>query len=343
MRIACPRDWRGEDVTAMNNAAQISHLELLKSLSRSFLIQKRALGFKYVSIEGTLNRLLRFVEFNGLEAPYLTQDLISDFCLPKIGEAPKTHANRCSDIRQFAKFLNMNEFEAYVPATPLKTRSSFTPYIFTHDEIGRIMSAADSIKSHKRYNCAEVYPILFRVLYGCGLRISEALNLKVCDVDMKQGVLTIRNSKFNKSRLVVMSASLTEACTALMSKIHLLTNDDDYFFKNRDGSQRNKGTVSDRFRELLWESNIPYRGKGYGPRLHDLRHSFCCHALKQMSQSGIDMYCSLPVLSTFIGHSSIKATERYLRLTEEFYPDIVQKMNTSLTSVYPEVYRADTY
>ena len=154
-------------------------------------------------------------------------------------------------------------------------------------------------------------------------------------------MLTIKNSKFNKSRIVAMSASLTEACAVLMGRIHLLTNDDDYFFKNRDGSRRSKGTVSDRFRELLWESNIPYRGKGYGPRLHDLRHSFCCHALKNMSESGIDMYCSLPVLSTFIGHSSITATERYLRLTEEFYPDIAQKAHTSFLSVYPEVYRAD--
>jgi integrase len=253
-------------------------------------------------------------------------------------ETPKSHANRCSDIRQFTTFLNLNGFEAHVPVMPKKVQSSFKPYIFTHDEMSRIFNAADSLKPHSRYNCAEVYPVLFRMLYGCGLRISEALNLRMRDVDSRAGVLTIKSSKFNKSRLVAMSPSLAEVCSKLSDTIHVFADDDDFFFKNRDGSRRSHKTVADRFRELLWASDIPYRGKGYGPRLHDVRHSFCCHTLRKMSDSGIDMYCSLPVLSTFIGHSSITATEQYIRLTEEFYPDIAQRTRTSFPSVYPEVY-----
>lgn len=170
------------------------------------------------------------------------------------------------------------------------------------------------------------------------MRVSEALNLRVRDINLGSGVLTIRNGKFNKSRLVVMSNSLTEACAFLMKKIHFCANGDDFFFKNRDGSRRDKRTISERFREILWESGIPYRGKGFGPRLHDLRHCFCCHALKQMSDAGIDMYCALPVLSTYVGHSSITSTERYLRLTEEFYPDISAKVMSAIPKVYPEVY-----
>jgi len=128
------------------------------------------------------------------------------------------------------------------------------------------------MRPHARYNCAEVYPVLFRVLYGCGLRISEALDLRIRDVDLNIGALTVRNGKFNKSRLVAMSPSLIDACTKLMGKIHLGADDDDFFFKNRDGSRRSKLTVGKRFREILWASGIPYRGKGIGPRLHDVRY-----------------------------------------------------------------------
>ena len=264
-------------------------LEALKLLLDSFLTQKRALGYKYKAMESSLQGFLRFVESNSSELTRLPQELVSDYCMPRSGETPKTHANRCSDIRQFAKFLNANGFEAYVPTAPKKIRSNFTPYIFTQDEIKRIFSAVDSIKPRTRYNCAEVYPVLFRMLYGCGLRISEALDLRIRDIDLKNGVLTVRNSKFNKSRLVVMSPSLVEICSDLMATIHMVADNDDFFFKNRDGSRRYKGTFGHRFRELLWISGIPYKGKGTGPRLHDLRHSFCCHAFKKMSESSIDV------------------------------------------------------
>jgi len=321
---------------------KVDPVETLESLAASFLKQKRALGYKYDAMESSLRQLSRYATEHGHATCSLSQDLVSAFCERHPGETPKSQSNRCSNVRQFAIFLNANGFKAFVPDRRHNIRSEFMPYIFTHEEISRIFKAVDAIKPHARYNCSEVYPVLFRILYGCGLRISEALDLRIRDIDLDAGVLTIRNGKFNKSRLVVMSESLTEACVGLMKKIHLCAGDDDFFFKNRDGSRRDKGTVSDRFREILWESGIPYRGKGFGPRLHDIRHCFCCHALKQMSDAGIDMYCALPVLSTYVGHSSITATERYLRLTEEFYPDVSAKVMSATSKVYPEVYMVET-
>jgi integrase len=171
--------------------------------------------------------------------------------------------------------------------------------------------------------------------------VSEALNLRLCDVDLSNGILTIRGGKNNKSRLVAMSETVKDACDYLMRKIHFGANSGDYFFKNRDGTKRCQETVYGQFREILWASGIAYRGKGFGPRLHDLRHCFCCHTLKQMSNGGIDMYCALPVLSAYIGHSSITATERYLRLTQEFYPDVSEKVRVAAPQVYPEVYMVE--
>jgi len=78
-------------------------------------------------------------------------------------------------------------------------------------------------------------------------------------------------------------------------------------------------------------------------RLDFMRHVFCCHSLKEISEKGVDLYCALPVLSTYLGHSTIRATEKYLRLTKELYPDIVKRSSNITSYVYPEVYKDETY
>jgi len=260
-------------------------------------------------------------------------------------ETCKNHANRVSDLKQFAIYLNEKGYEAYIPTVAKASRcaSTFVPYIFTHDEISRIFQEVDRLKPSSRYNSAIVYPVLFRVLYGCGLRITEALDLKVVDVDLVNGVLTIKKSKYNKDRLIPMSVSLNSICKRFHKQIHKNSSENDYFFKNKNGSRRSKSTVASRFREILWASKIPYGGKGKGPRLHDIRHVFCCHSLKEISDKKIDLYCALPVLSTYLGHSSTRATEKYLRLTEELYPDIIRRTGNITSYVYPEVYKVEAY
>jgi len=310
----------------------------LKALLEEFLVQKRAVGYKYSAPEHNLKKFIDFVGGCPQPEALLTKEAVLKYCQRRPSETPKTHSNRVTDLRQFIAFLNANGFSAYMPKPPRKQQSKYLPYVFTHEEMSAIIAAADSLKKQSRYNCAEVYPVLFRVLYGCGLRISEALNLRVIDVDTKKLTLTIRESKFKKSRIVLMSDSLGCVVSRFIKQHFLLSADSDFLFKNRDGSRRSPDTVYDCFRELIWKCGIPFRGRGYGPRLHDVRHTFCCHSLKKMSDEGIDMYCALPVLSAYVGHSCISSTERYLRLTEEFYPDVRRRMRATAQHVYPEVY-----
>ncbi|OQA22149.1 MAG: Tyrosine recombinase XerD [Actinobacteria bacterium ADurb.Bin346] len=320
------------------------NIAFLKKQLEDFLSYKRAQGYKYKSEEESLGRFIKFLEGFGILKDKLSKDAVLEYCSKRAHETAKNHANRVSDLRQFAIYLNEKGYQAYIPAAtkPSKHTSSFVPYIFTHDEILRIFKEVDRLKPNCRYNSATVYPVLFRMLYGCGLRISEALDLKVGDVDLVGGILTIKKSKYNKDRLVPMSESLNLICRIFYKKVHKNSCQNDYFFKNQNGSQRSNCTVYNRFRELLWKSAIPYRGRGKGPRLHDLRHVFCCHSLKEISDKKIDLYCALPVLSTYLGHSSIRATEKYLRLTEELYPDIVRQAENTTSYVYPEVYKDET-
>lgn len=311
-----------------------------------FVAHKKLAGYKYHSSEKNLRKFVRFLAESGDDTNGFVKETVEAYTDRTPNESAKTRANRVSDIRQFALYLNKRGYSVYVPRRPSRrglVTPSFMPYVFSHDEILRILGAADLIKPHARYNCAEVYPILFRTLYGCGLRISEALGLQIKDVDLNGGVLRIRAGKYGKDRLVPMSETLNSHCRALSERIHRHATEHDYFFKNPDGSARSNSVVRERFRKLLWESGIPYMGKGKGPRLHDLRHTFCCHTLKRMSDAGIDLYCALPVLSTYLGHSSIRATEGYLRLTTEFHPDVLVRMRGISSFVFPEVSTHEAY
>lgn len=107
--------------------------------------------------------------------------------------------------------------------------------------------------------------------------------------------------------------------------------------RNKNGSPLTHDNVYKRFRELLWMAGISHGGKGKGPRLHDLRHTFCVHTLAHQVREGVDLYCALPVLSAYLGHTSVAATQHYLRLTAEAYPDLIQSVSNVCAYIFPEV------
>ena len=175
------------------------------------------------------------------------------------------------------------------------------------------------------------------VEYGCGLRISEVVALKLKDVDLHHGIITIHGSKLNKDRLVPLSPSLVKYLKSYFSKLHAISTPEDYFFMKRDKTAIASNTVYKNFRKILWRSGITHGGKGRGPRLHDFRHTFAVHSLNQMVRKKVELYCALPILSTYLGHASIEATEKYLRLTAEVYPEILKKISRLCAYIFPEV------
>lgn len=147
----------------------------------------------------------------------------------------------------------------------------------------------------------------------------------------------MKNSKFGKDRLVPMSEPMTLICRQYYRVLHKHSSLEDYFFLKSDRKPITRDNVYRRFRELLWESDISHRGKGNGPRVHDLRHTFAVHALKRAVNRGIDVYCALPILSTYLGHASVAATEQYVRLTADAFPDIRAALEQYCGHVIPEV------
>lgn len=310
---------------------------IFSTLAYDFLGFKRLQGYKYQSEEKVLQRFCRFSENYPLQEVVLTKELVLDWIEVRMNEAVKTRVHRITCIKQFGHYLKSLGYEVFeLPPQKHWNTSSFVPYIFSHDEIDRLFSAADKVKPVvQSRNMHKSLPVIIRTLYSSGLRISEALKLQCADVDLNQGILTLRDAKFGKDRLIPMSASLLNCYKQYYAETICWANNNDYFFMAPDRTMINPNTIYQRFRRILFRSCIPYGGKGYGPRLHDLRHTFAVHTLQKWIKNGEDLTAMLPVLSVYMGRKSIKATSRYLRLTAEVYPDMLRKVENTCSYVIP--------
>ena len=266
----------------------------------------------------------------------MTRELAMAWTAPREGEAAKSRLHRACLLNQFGKYLELTGHEICPLPKGRWDTGSFTPYIFTHDEIDRLFQAADNIRPiAQARNLHKELPALFRLLYGCGLRVSEAVGLLCRDVDLEQGVLTIREAKNGRDRLIPLSESLLTLLRDYRENAADWLDGADYFFPAPDRTILSPNTVYQRFRKVLWSAGIPYNGKGNGPRLHDMRHTFAVHTLQKWVERGEDLTAMLPVLSVFMGHKSMQATSRYLRLTAEVYPDVIRQVEGTCAYVIP--------
>ena len=269
----------------------------------------------------------------------LTKEMVEAYVARRGAESIKTRHMRMSLVRQFALFMNRMEFDFYVypEADFVKVKSDFIPYIFTHSEINQLTNVLDRIPVNPWYPTYHlVYPMLFRMLYGCGLRINEALGLKMSNINMDNGIIMLESTKNQTQRLIPMSQSLYEYCKKYIKNMEFSASYDGYYYPTRNAGEYNSTPVYCQFRKFMSKTGI-FRENGTTPRVHDIRHTFAVHALEKMIKEGKDIYCSLPVLSTYLGHRGLENTERYLRLTTENYRYVIDTMNVFYQDVFTEV------
>jgi len=312
---------------------------VLAQICKAFIIEKRAVGYEYRSEDERLSEFSRFSENYNIPSETLTEEVVKAWISPRPMESDRTRYHRFSTIRQFAEYMIRMGYAAYIPSSSElgKLHKSFVPYIFTHEEINRFFNAVDSMQPFENTSAPRrhlVMPVLFRLLYCCGLRLSEATHLRGKDVDLKSGILTIHDSKFGKSRYVPMSEELTTAC-AKYAKTRLIGDSDDWFLPSRDGGYYGNRSVYSTFRKLLLQAQIHHGGRGKGPRIHDFRHTFAVHCLQKWTANGDDITTALPYLREYLGHENISATEQYLRMTAEVYPEISALMQEKYGYIIP--------
>lgn len=314
-----------------------------RELLEAFVEQKRNLGYKYDTTRENLRRFSIFTLDYSIENKVLNKQVVTDWTSKRKNELVQCWEHRSSYLRQFALYLQNLGYTVFIPPKSHKVRrDEYIPYIFTHEEIERFLRIVDSIPPHPLSNKHENYPLLFRLLYCCGLRISEALHLKISEVDFGTGVLFIKESKFNKDRIIPMSAPLADMFVRYQALFNRNKAPEDYYFRNKNGSPLTHDHVYKVYRKLLWKAGISHGGKGKGPRLHDLRHVFCVHTLAKQVKDGVDLYVALPILSAYVGHNSVGATQRYVRLTAEAYPELIEKVSRTCAYIFPEVTEDET-
>ncbi|WAH38845.1 tyrosine-type recombinase/integrase [Alicyclobacillus dauci] len=299
--------------------------------------KKRAMGYKYDSCARTLYKFDRFCLEYGCTEPVLSKELVTAWSQKHPNEAQSTLRNRVGVVRQLAVYVNRLGANAYIlPKNTIPKGPRYVPHIFSNKELAAFFRQTDachvqSLAPHRHW----IMPLLFRMLYGCGLRVSEALNLRLQDVDLQSGVLTILDGKLNKDRLVPLSAELVARCEAYMKRVHLFSDEITYFFPAPNGQAVTRGNVYKNFRKFLWKARISHGSWGKGPRVHDFRHTFAVHCLRRWVLEGKDLAAYLPVLKTYLGHHSFRDTSQYLRLTAELYPDITAKVSDAFGHVIP--------
>ncbi len=311
---------------------------------RNHVQLKQAVGYKY---DSEARHLLRFSDFTYRrypEATALTKEIVLEWCSKKEYEAQANQCTRASIMRQFAVYMdNIGEKAYIIPKGYYPEEEQYVPYIYTEEELKAFFHETD--KCHYVSECPYrhfIMPVFFRMIYSCGLRSSEARLLKVEDVDLEAGILTIHHSKDDNSRLVPMSDELTERCRRYFCQVHMLSKGSDYFFPGIDGKPMTIGNVYHNFRRFLWKAGISHGGRGKGPRVHDFRHAYACHCLKKWVLQGKDLNAYLPVLKTYMGHFSFEDTAYYLRLTADVYPDISIRLESSYPDIIPAV-EGDSY
>jgi integrase len=223
-----------------------------------------------------------------------------------------------------------------LPAGVLQKPARYVPHIYTDRELAALFAQTD-----RCHYCSEVpyrhlvMPVLFRTIYACGLRCSEARLLRVEDVDIDTGVLQIRDAKGGKDRQVPVSEPLRERLAAYHATLVGQPGWEWFFPGATLGVPLTLMNVNRNFRRFLWQARIPHGGRGRGPRVHDLRHTAAVHNLRAWFARGESVDALLPVLQAYLGHSSIGDTAYYLRLTAESYPDITARVQQSLGDIVP--------
>lgn len=256
-------------------------------------------------------------------------------------ESPQGHYRRINVSKLFFMFLFPQGYDLFLFDDVRNPPITFTPHIYTKDEIQRYFEAVDTYDSSKNLYHKIQLPVLFRILYSCGTRITETLMIRKMDIDLKEGIIHLSETKNKKERYIVLSKSLNDLMKQFADKTFYRLHDDDYIFQNYRGKRITADPIYEIHRKILLKAGIPYKGNGEGPRIHDWRHTFVINSFKQMADTGIDMYVALPILSTYLGHATIMATERYLRMTMELFPEISEKMEKSFEKVFEGVAYAE--
>ena len=296
---------------------------MLRETIEQYVLWRQTHGAKFTTGADILRHFLRYADGDAACDAVTTTQVLAFLR----GNWPLT---RCRENKYYAlagfwrhAISRGHAMRSPLPNSEPKSPPRTPPYIYSRDELQRLLdpvTVANSRRGAVQFD-AVTFRTLLLLLYGAGLRFSEATALTIADVDLAENVLTIRATKFYKSRLVPIGPQLaTVLANYIPVRRHsrLAQDETSYFLANRDGTRLASSTVQDAFDRLRRMAGVrSAAGWRQIPRLHDLRHSFAVHSLTAWYRQGADVQRLLPVLSSYLGHSDLEGTKVYLSMTPE--------------------------
>ena len=304
----------------------------LRHAVEEYVRMRRDLGFK---LHDAAKGLLDFVTFvKKHRSPYITQALALAWAQQPSLAQPAYWARRLSLVRGFARYRTATDPRTQIPAPGLLPHQPkrARPYLYSNAEIRGLLRAALSMPC--RFERGTLRPWVYYCLLGLlsvsGLRLGEARNLELQDVDLKAGVLTIRGTKFGKTRFVPLHPS---TCRVLAAYLRRRTRHwrqrpvSSYVFVSSWGHRLDSGDVHRTFYRLSRQIGLRGPSDSHGPRLHDLRHRFATHTLMHWYRSHQDPERKLPVLSAYLGHVHVADTQWYLSGSPELMHEAMRRLD----------------
>ena len=303
-------------------------MKTLEEAIQDYLALRRSLGFK-------LKRHSRFLEEFALFLEQAGESRITARLALQWATQPKQiqqseWAARLSVVRGFARYWSATDPTTEIPPEgllPYHYRRA-KPYLYSDEQIHQLLEAAKNMPAQHSLQ-PWTYHCLFGLLAVTGLRISEALNLRSTDVDWSDGILTIRDSKFGKSRLIPLHASSLKVLSDYGARRDLLFahRKTPYFFCSRRDGRLDEGQVRRVFYVISRQIGIRGASASRGPRLHDFRHRFAVQTLLHWHRTREDVRRRLPILSTYLGHGHVTDTYWYVTGTPELMAEVGQRLD----------------
>jgi integrase len=297
-------------------------MNTLRQAVHEYLSMRRNLGFQLREAGKGLLNFVTFLEQH--HAPYITQALALAWAQQPANVQPAHWAKRLSFVRGFAHYRSSSDPRTQIPSPgllPFQPRRA-RPYLYSDAEIQSLLDAAHNMPH--RYQSGALLPWVYYCLFGLlsvsGLRLGEARNLELQDVDLEAAVLTVRNAKFGKTRLLPLHAS---TCKVLADYIARRERHwagrpvSSYLFVSSWGNRLDNAQIHRAFYALSRQIGLRGASDHHGPRLHDLRHRFATNTLVNWYRTDQDPERRLPLLSAYLGHVHIADTQWYLEGSPE--------------------------
>lgn len=283
----------------------------------SFLKFKIALNYSPATYIQVINGIDDFLYENYRDAVTFTDEMFVGYLMKKKHQSPRSISQIFSTVRSMSLYLNSKGIECYIPYDiKLAGKNAYNPCIVNDEQLRKLFDAIDGYKSPPTSpsHLHIVMPVLFRLEFTCGLRPGEPLNLRCEDVDLDNGIISIRNTKNHKSRRIAMSDDMLSLLRKYEKMISELVPDREFFFVNRSGD---KISVNIAGLEIIKARRSIDDDQLQSFRCYDFRNNFATRSILKMTRDGVEPHAYIAKLSAYMGHESFADTFYYISLIPE--------------------------